>query len=196
MNILIAGILLESGAYLLYPWVSGETFAYATLRARLFKAAYGSAEPVDDQVPVDREIGGRHILHPYLGYFLDPRVPPRAGIPYARHSVYGFPGETVPSKRSDDRIIVALSGGSMALQIFFEKSEEFLEALRVHPSFRGKEIELVCFAMGGFKQPQQLMVLNYFLVLGAEFDGWINLDGFNEIVLPLSDNLPAGVALD
>lgn len=196
LNILIAGILLESGAYLLYPWVIGETFSYDTVRARLFKDAYGSTEPVDEQVPVDREIGGRHILHPYLGYVLDPRVPPRAGIPYARHSVYGFPGETVPSKRSDDRIIVALSGGSMALQIFFEKSEEFLEALRVHPSFRGKEIELVCFAMGGFKQPQQLMALNYFLVLGAEFDWWINLDGFNEIVLPLSDNLPAGVSLD
>ncbi len=82
------------------------------------------------------------------------------------------------------------------MQFFFDEREAFLEALRAHPPFRGKEIELVCFAMGGFKQPQQLMALNYFLVLGAEFDWWINLDGFNEIVLPLSDNLPAGVSLD
>ena len=186
LNILIVGFLLEAGAYLLHPWMMGETFSHDTIRARLFKKVNASRE----------SLGGQHILHPYLGFVLDPRVPPPTGIPYARHSVYGFPGETPPFERTGDRIVVALSGGSVAMQIFLDERERFLEALRAHPSFRGKEIELVCFAMGGFKQPQQLMALNYFLVLGAEFDWWINLDGFNEIVLPLSDNLPAGVSLD
>lgn len=196
LNIVILGLLLEAGAYLLHPWVIGGTFSYDGVRARLLTGVDGPAAGADGQGAAKPEFGARRILHPYIGVVLDPSVPPRAGIPYASHSVYGFPGESPPFERSDDRVVVALSGGSVAMQFFFDGKEAFVEGLRAHPSFQGKEIELVCFAMGGFKQPQQLMALNYFLVLGAEFDWWINLDGFNEIVLPVSDNLPAGVSLD
>jgi hypothetical protein len=45
------------------------------------------------------------------------------------------------------------------------------------------------------KQPQQLLVLEYVLVLGARFDAVVNVDGFNEVVLPFTDNRPFGVAL-
>jgi hypothetical protein len=51
----------------------------------------------------------------------------------------------------------------------------------------------VAVALGGFKQPQQLIALNYFVSLGAAYDYVINLDGFNEIVLPFSDNRPYGI---
>ncbi len=37
--------------------------------------------------------------------------------------------------------------------------------------------------MGGYKQPQQLIALNYVLALGHSFDMVLNLDGFNDIVL-------------
>jgi hypothetical protein len=45
----------------------------------------------------------------------------------------------------------------------------------------------------GYKQPQQLLALTYFLSLGAEYDLIINLDGYNEIVLPITDNYDVGV---
>ncbi len=48
--------------------------------------------------------------------------------------------------------------------------------------------------MGGYKQPQQLFTLAYFLTLGAHFDLVINLDGFNEVALPPTENTPKGVA--
>lgn len=195
LNILITCLILEAGTFLLHPWVVGEAFSRDRVRARLLNNANASTEGLDGP-RTEREFGGRHILHPYLGFVLDPRIPLRASTSFARPSVYGFPGEMVLSKRSENRIVVALSGGSVAMQVFLHERERFVEALRAHESFRGKEIELVCFAMGGFKQPQQLMALNYFLVLGAQFDWWINLDGFNEIALPLSENLAAGVSLD
>jgi hypothetical protein len=37
--------------------------------------------------------------------------------------------------------------------------------------------------LGGYKQPQQLLILNYILSLGQEFDFVINIDGFNEVAL-------------
>jgi hypothetical protein len=38
-----------------------------------------------------------------------------------------------------------------------------------------------------------LMTLNYFLALGGKLDMLINLDGFNEIVLPICENIPKKV---
>jgi hypothetical protein len=39
------------------------------------------------------------------------------------------------------------------------------------------------FAGGSYKQPQQLLELNYFTSLGQDFDLVINIDGFNETAL-------------
>ena len=48
-------------------------------------------------------------------------------------------------------------------------------------------------AIPGGKQPQQLFLLNYLLLLGYEFDIVINIDGYNEVVFPLAENLPNGL---
>jgi hypothetical protein len=50
-----------------------------------------------------------------------------------------------------------------------------------------------CVAMGGYKQPQQLMALNYALSLGETIDLAINLDGFNEVALPIAEDLREGI---
>ncbi|MFB8796602.1 MAG: hypothetical protein U7126_20815 [Microcoleus sp.] len=44
------------------------------------------------------------------------------------------------------------------------------------------------FATGGYKQPQQLLILNYFLALGQELDMVVNIDGFNEVALSNLNN--------
>jgi hypothetical protein len=48
--------------------------------------------------------------------------------------------------------------------------------------------------MGGFKQPQHLMTLNYLLSLGAYFDLVMTIDGFNEIAGPTTANIPKQVS--
>ena len=44
------------------------------------------------------------------------------------------------------------------------------------------------FGNGGYKQPQQLLILNYFLALGQELDLVLNIDGFNEVALSNLNN--------
>jgi len=41
----------------------------------------------------------------------------------------------------------------------------------------------LCFSHEGYKQPQQLLVLSYFLSIGQPFDMVMNIDGFNEVAL-------------
>jgi len=41
----------------------------------------------------------------------------------------------------------------------------------------------LCFAHEGYKQPQQLIVLAYFLSIGQRFDLVVNIDGFNEVAI-------------
>lgn len=47
-------------------------------------------------------------------------------------------------------------------------------------------------AFGGGKQPQQLFKLQYLLMLGERYDVVLNVDGFNEIALPLMENRDLG----
>ena len=70
---------------------------------------------------------------------------------------------------------------------------DLVEGLRAAPELRGKRISVVRVALGGYKQPQQLLALSYLLALGAHFDVVIDLDGFNEVALPATDNLPKGI---
>lgn len=122
-----------------------------------------------------------HILHPYLGYVHQPDE---------YYNNYGYPMQDPLLKRSGEVLNVCLTGGSVAKQLFQESGEEIRNQLQNIEKFKNKKINLVSVALGGYKQPQQLLALNYLMSLGSEFDYIINLDGFNEVVLPFADNLP------
>jgi len=62
-------------------------------------------------------------------------------------------------------------------------TDRLVSRLAEAPSFRGREIVPLCFAHEGYKQPQQLLVLSYFLSIGQELDLVVNIDGFNEVAL-------------
>ncbi len=128
----------------------------------------------------------RDILHPYLGFVTNSEQD-------ALYNQFGFLGEQVLYKRSPDSVIVGLFGGSVAWYVYQDAKDELVQQIQQLPPYRGKEIKVVPIALGGFKQPQQLLALNYFLSLGGEFDIIINLDGFNEAALPYSDNFEAGI---
>ncbi|MCG3175124.1 MAG: hypothetical protein MOGMAGMI_00046 [Candidatus Omnitrophica bacterium] len=126
------------------------------------------------------------VLHPYLGYVMDD---PTERDPYGFLNY--FP---IVQKRSSDKIIVAITGGSVALQLYDNAIDTLIEELKTGEAFKDREIVAVRFAVGGYKQPQQLIALNYLLAVGGEYDIVINIDGFNEAVLSLSENVPKGVS--
>lgn len=132
-------------------------------------------------------------LHPYLGFTLDPDretedlTRAHKGVPI---SDWGFLDTASPiRKRRPDTLVVGIFGGSVAFWLSALSVETLAARLHEVPEFAGREISIVRVALGGYKQPQQLLAFTYLLSLGAEFDVVINLDGFNEIVLAPADNL-------
>lgn len=181
--------LLECGARIEYRVATGEAFPVAAYRERL--ATAGDADLVlrNSRKATDEEPGhiANKALHPYTGYVHDHAR--------ARKSTnrFGFPGFDPLLPPAEDEVRIVVTGGSVALQLFKEGSGRLRSALENHPVFAGRKVQLVGLTLGGYKQPQQLMSLSWFLALGAHFDVVINLDGFNEVVLPYTDNVPEGV---
>jgi hypothetical protein len=134
---------------------------------------------------------GGETIHPYLGWVMNPQVNEGSDL-CDRHipvNDLGFNDEelSIPKRRAD-RLIVGVLGGSVAWQMTVLGESAFRDALRHNPAWRDKDIRIVRLAMSGYKQPQQLMTLNFLLTLGAEFDVVVNIDGYNEIALPVCEN--------
>jgi hypothetical protein len=127
------------------------------------------------------------VLHPYVGFVTDPA---RA----AAHEL-GFRTEAIDpiQKRSPQKLLIAVLGGSVAEGYGHLGQELLAQHLGDHRELGHRQIMVINLAMGGYKQPQQLMVLNYLLILGAEFDFAINIDGFNEVALHEFENAHWGV---
>lgn len=136
------------------------------------------------------DVKGSEAIHPYLGWCLDPQTDrfDMFGTPIPINSL-GFVdhGPSVV-KRSPGKLIVGICGGSVAQQVSFGGREELARRLKEDPRYQGREIEFVSLAMAGFKQPQQVMAVNYVMALGGEFDVLVNIDGYNEIALPGCEN--------
>ena len=128
-----------------------------------------------------KEYMGIHVLHPYQGYVKNKEVKKFA-------NEYGMIGGQPILKKSQDNFNIVITGGSVALHFFNHSKDYLIGLLKQSPKFQNKNIQFVSLALEGFKQPQQLMSLNYFQFLGAEYDAVINLDGYNDLVLPYSEN--------
>lgn len=101
----------------------------------------------------------------------------------ARHSDihannYGFFACDDYPYTSDNEYVIGIFGGSVATYwwcMCHEDAERrFSEAL-------GRPVKILDFALGAAKEPQQLMILSYFLSIGQKFDMIINIDGYNEV---------------
>ncbi|MEO0650513.1 MAG: hypothetical protein AAFZ65_07545 [Planctomycetota bacterium] len=116
------------------------------------------------------------VLHPYLGYC--PReIADR--LSRARRRTREAP---------DGTCSVLVVGGSVAAK-FFKFGLPVLSELE---PLAGYDVLRISGADGGYKQPQQVMLLAYYLSVGAVPDLVINLDGFNEVALA-AVNLTHGV---
>ena len=129
---------------------------------------------------------GRHTLHPYLGFTRDPDADDDT-----QASVRPIE-ERLPLAPSEDRVVIAVVGGSVA-DVVAAGGAGLATELRKVDRFAGQEISVVSLAQGGFKQPQQLALLAYLLALGAHVDLVVNIDGFNEVALPAGELVPRDV---
>lgn len=94
-------------------------------------------------------------------------------------SAYDYPYST-----KDNDYVVGVFGGSVAQWFALQAREYFVYLLKDEfPALADKDIVILNMAQGGYKQPQQLILLNYLLALGQNFDLIVNIDGFNEVAL-------------
>ena len=173
-----------------YTWSSG-----AADRRQAALAATGHSAPA-----VSSSTG---VVHPYVGYAMpsgwkpddpDTLYPFTWAEDFTNRPFDGFPSRRpVVQKRSANEILVGIFGGSVAEVFYRQGVPVLLRQLQEHTKFRDKRFVVVCLASGGYKQPQQLMALNYILAQGGELDLLINVDGFNEVALYASGNKQHGV---
>lgn len=133
-------------------------------------------------------------LHPYLGWVINPDagvIPMQSERTWKANSLGFIDDGPSVRKKAPDKFIVGVLGGSVAQQVTTIGEEAFRARLSADPALQGRKIEIVRLAMSGYKQPQQLMALNYVLALGAEFDVVVNIDGYNETALAISENAAA-----
>lgn len=133
-------------------------------------------------------------IHPYFG------PTHRPGIPFDIPVDQREPGSTAPSiptnnfgfvsasnypyaKHSPDEYLVGIFGGSVGAWFCQVGSGRLVQQLSTQPALRGRRVVPLCFSHEGYKQPQQLLVLTYFLSIGQQFDLVVNIDGFNEVAL-------------
>lgn len=193
--ILATAVALELGALALVSWMPGwpsRAEVQQTLKAR--RAAPDLPDTLGSE-PAPEDMG--NMLHPYLGFV---RKPNPGGVNTINGRVvelpvneYGFFGPAPPFEDRPGSTSIAITGGSVATELFLYGREALAERLR---ELGGVDAEIFSLALGGMKQPQQLMALNWFLALGARLDVVVNLDGFNELVLAfeqvdLLDTFPA-----
>ena len=130
-------------------------------------------------------------IHPYLGWVLDPQAMTHMDVGGAARPLnkLGFlddgPGV---QKRDPHVVLVGITGGSVAMQLSWMGAATLSERLEADPAFAGKQVKFVRLALSGYKQPQQLMAMNYLLALGGELDYLINIDGYNELALSVEEN--------
>ena len=164
----------------LFYWDTGNLF-------------YLYSRPVDPVFEAaDTRLTGE-ALHPYFGvthkagypFDIPEALRPEQPQPPMTTNNYGFVATSdYPVARASDRqFVIGIFGGSVGVWFCGVGVPTLLDELARHPFFRDRELVPLCFSHEGYKQPQQLQVLSYFLSLGQPFDLVINIDGFNEVAL-------------
>ncbi|MEK6334215.1 MAG: hypothetical protein AABM67_04645 [Acidobacteriota bacterium] len=185
INIVILAALLELGSVGVYFLQTG-TFFYTEREKGTPETK--SLEYTAQGQNVSKENIIRQ-LHPYFGFVQSNNLQFQFSYSKIAHlpNNFGFesPYNYPLKKQNKDQFIVGVFGGSVGQSIsMFELENHILKnSLQQLTYFKNKEIIVLSFTAGSYKQPQQLLVLNYFLAMGQEFDLVINIDGFNEAAL-------------
>jgi len=161
----------------------------------------------DESAPTERPADApalSTVVHPYLGWSRRPTAPLRTPVPlertfpdglpsdwYQRNNrvnAFGFRSEIEDYREvSEDDFVIGIFGGSVANQLVLLGGDSIVATLSERwPELDGR-IRILNFGLGGYKQPQQTILLLEMILLGVPFDVVVNLDGFNEIALGAGD---------
>lgn len=192
----VAVVLLELGSFAILSLVQGGAVSYGDLR-RLRDSRQESSEAeaaAEEKDWREHRMTGPPALHPYIGYVANPFPDRRRGNPQlsAEAADYGVPMNTADLFRQVDEaeVVIGVFGGSFAANLAAGGNRLAGHLEKSSKALSGRKVTVLSFAVAGHKQPQQLMALNWFLALGVHLDMVINLDGFNEIALPSTTNIP------
>jgi hypothetical protein len=179
ISVVIFCVTAEVLALAVFYWDTGHLF-YA------WRKAY---EPIRETAAGQLTGDG---LHPYFGPTHKPGHPfdipeqlrPTPAPPRIATNNFGFVSpHAYPYAPAGGEAVIGLFGGSVGVWFCQVGAPRLLAQLRELPSFRDRTLVPLCFSHEGYKQPQQLQVLSYFLSIGQRFDLVINIDGFNEVAL-------------
>ncbi|WP_460031373.1 hypothetical protein [Megalodesulfovibrio paquesii] len=150
---LLITLLCLEGASLIYIAATQGRFHYST-------PPFQSTDAAGWSIPETR-------LHPYFGYYSE-----LAGFP----PLHG-------AEPASDEVTVGIFGGSVAQSFHMAQAltNTLRDALQALPRYAGKRVRILNFSHSGYKQPQQLNVLNFYLANGFRIDVAILIDGLNEI---------------
>jgi hypothetical protein len=198
-------IALTVGAIEVISWVGlrflyDRWVAYSFLAAQQSRAAAASATKgmdLAESAAHQPEFISQKVAHPFVGGVLDRNfmtsVRRANGGEEALDFGFNLVEPGIFERPAAGTAVVALTGGSVANGFAMQGADRFRAALLSRLRPRVSRIHLVNLALPGYKQPQQLMILAYLLSLGAHFDAVVNLDGFNEIAVPPTENVKQGV---
>ncbi len=179
ITLVFIAALLEAGGYLLLWLAGGEAFSPRAMQV-LRKDRLTRLE--------SQNISRYAQVHPYVGYVEDPQT--SLGIQrmvdgeLVPISDYGYFDDKTPiQRRGPDRVVIGITGGSVACYFAINGTKRLAEELASDKRFGGKKLVFVNLGLGSYKQPQQLMTVAYLLSLGGEFDFVLNIDGFNEVAV-------------
>lgn len=173
--------------------VTAEAIGLAAFYWDTGRLFYVYRRPVDRTFEAtDTRLTGE-ALHPYFGvthkagypFDIPEALRPATPRPPMTTNNYGFVATSdYPVARTSERqFFVGIFGGSVGVWFCGVGVPTLLDELMRHPFFRDRELVPLCFSHEGYKQPQQLQVLSYFLSIGQPLDLAVNIDGFNEVAL-------------
>lgn len=194
--VVLAFVAFEVGANLLYWNETGKLYL-AEHRAPPISTAY--------------EITTK--LHPYFGFMnvYSPASLEAAGL---QPNNYEFPQVAryisalngccdfpIRAENNKDKFIVAIFGNSIAhgigeaFQVQDPNYSKLTQRLNALPAAAGKRVVVINLALGGHKQPQELMTLAYLLAGGSHFDLVLYFATVQEPIGALA-NTQSGLAAD
>ena len=190
LMIVLVWAVVEIAAVAGHAVLDGRMFSPRSVREQVRAVAEHESSATRPTAPNEALTSGQSAaswsdaIHPYVGVVADPDRN-HAGLVSDLGFVAG-PSAAALRQPDPDTTVVGIFGGSFAAAVaghFFRDDSKIGDRKMVTANF----------AKGGYKQPQQLMILAYLLALGAQLDVVVNLDGFNEVALPPVENVARGV---
>lgn len=162
---------------------AGEPHDAWRARAEVWDAVHGmGADLSAGRVVIPSEQGtSRVMLHPYLGF---------DGASGLEQVEADLARAHTPERAREFQVL--LLGGSVASITAMESEPLWLARLRADPRLAERDVRLLVYARGAFKQPQQVNLLTYLLALGIVPDAVVNIDGYNELAMN-ADAFPRGL---